>query len=323
MGQVLSRLPKQQHPDLLVGIDTGDDAAVYRLSKDVALVQTVDYFPPIVDDPYAYGAIAAANALSDVYAMGGKPLTALNILCYPVDGDRGVLAEILRGGYAKAAEAGVLIVGGHTIDDAEPKYGLAVTGLVRPGRQVTNAGAKPGDLLVLTKPLGTGAITTAAKDGKAPAKALRIAIACMTTLNRAASEAMVSVGVNACTDVTGFGLLGHLRGMTKGSGVSARLHLSAVPALPKTKELIAAGAVPDGTRRNLGSLERWVRWHPAISPEDKLFLCDAQTSGGLLIAVPKRKLTRLLMELGAKGVEQAATIGEIEAGQAGRISVEP
>jgi selenide,water dikinase len=319
----LSRLPKQQHPDLLVGIETGDDAAVFRLTKSLALVQTVDFFPPIVDDPYDFGAIAVANALSDIYAMGGTPITALNILCYPVDMDREPLAEILRGGYEKAAEAGVLIVGGHTIDDAEPKYGLSVTGVVKPGKQVTNAGAKPGDVLVLTKPLGTGAITTAAKNDKADPAVLRLAVQMMATLNHAASDAMVAVGVNACTDVTGFGLLGHLYGMVKGSGVGARVSLSAVPALPGARELIAAGIVPGGTERNFASIGKRVRWGRGLDKAAKLFLCDAQTSGGLLIAVPPARANALRRKLRASGVQTVATIGEITSGPLGEITVEP
>ena len=307
----MSKLPKQQHRDLLVGIETGDDAAVFRLTNELALVQTVDFFPPIVDDPYDFGAIAVANAVSDIYAMGGSPLTALNIVCYPVDLDRGILAEILRGGYDKAAEAGLLIVGGHTVDDAEPKYGLAVTGIVKPGKQITNANAKPGDALVLTKPLGTGAITTAAKNGTAPPGVLRPAVEMMATLNHAASDVMVAVGVNACTDVTGFGLLGHLWGMVKGSGVGARVRLADVPALPGAREIIRGGTVPGGTRRNLDSIGKHVRWSSGLTEHDQLFLCDAQTSGGLLLSVPRDRLDKLLAALKANNLQTAGVIGEV------------
>lgn len=308
---MLRQLPEVSDPNLLVGVSTGDDAAVYKLSARVALVQTVDFFPPIVDDPYTYGAIAAANALSDVYAMGGTPLLALNIVGFPVSLPKEVLRRILKGGAEKAAEAGVLIVGGHTVDDEEPKYGLAVTGLVQPGKQVTNAGARPGDVLVLTKPIGTGIITTAGKEGRVPAKVLREAIRHMTTLNHAAADAMVRVEVHAATDVTGFGLLGHLRPMLKASGATARVTASAVPMLAGARALAEQGVAPGGTRRNLESLNTAVRWGRAVDEHTRLLLCDAQTSGGLLIAVPRRKLKRLVAELRGSGVETAAVIGEV------------
>ena len=311
------------HPDLLVGIETGDDAAVYRLNDETALVLTVDFFPPITDDPFEFGAIAAANSLSDVYAMGGKPLLALNIVGFPASLDKAVLAEVLRGGYAKAAEAGCLIVGGHTVDDPEPKYGLAVVGLVHPGKQVTNAGARPGDVLVLTKPLGTGIITTAGKQRKAPKEVLQRAVAVMSTLNRAAAEAMVRVGPHACTDITGFGLMGHLRGMVRGSKVAAQVHLGQVPVLPGAWELLDQGVAPGGTHRNLKGVADTVQWHPSLTQREQLLLCDAQTSGGLLISVAKNKLARLLEELKAAGVEEAAVIGEITAGPAGQILALP
>lgn len=232
--QVLSRVPVMTHPDLLVGTETGDDAAVYRLNDETALIVTVDFFPPITDDPFEFGLIAAANALSDVYAMGGKPLVALNIMGFPASLDKGILGEVLRGGYTKASEAGCLIVGGHTVDDPEPKYGLSVVGIVEPGKQVTNAGAKPGDVLVLTKPLGTGIITTAGKQGKVSPEVLQGAVEAMATLNRAASEVMMRVGVHAATDITGFGLMGHLSSMVKGSRVTAQVGLDQVPVLPGT-----------------------------------------------------------------------------------------
>jgi selenide,water dikinase len=311
------------HPDLLVGIETGDDAAVYRLNDETALVLTVDFFPPITDDPYEFGAIAAANSLSDVYAMGGKPLLALNIVGFPASLDKAVLAEILRGGYAKAAEAGCLIVGGHTVDDPEPKYGLSVVGLVHPGKQVTNAGARPGDVLVLTKPLGTGIITTAGKQRKAPKDVLQRAVDVMSTLNRAAAEAMISVGPHACTDITGFGLMGHLRGMVRGSKVAAQVHLAQVPVLPGAWELLDQGVAPGGTHRNLKGVADTVQWHPSLTQREQLLLCDAQTSGGLLISVAKNKLARLLEELKAAGVDEAAVIGEITAEPAGQIRALP
>ena len=319
--QVLSGLPIISHPDLLVGTEAGDDAAVYRVDGDTALIFTVDFFPPITDDLYDYGAIAAANSLSDVYAMGGKPLLALNVVGFPAALAKDLLGEVLRGGYAKAAEAGCLIVGGHTVDDAEPKYGLAVVGTVKPGHQVSNAGAQPGDSLVLTKPLGTGIITTAAKQGKAPADVLQAAVDNMAALNLAACEAMTAVGVNACTDITGFGLMGHLMSMVRGSKVGANVRSNSVPLLPGTRELLGQGAVPGGTQRNLHGVADSVRWHAEMTEEEQLLLCDAQTSGGLLISVPSHKTDELLSQLRAAAVPIAAVVGEITAGPPGEIQV--
>lgn len=308
---MLRQLPQVTDPNLLVGINTMDDAAVYRLNDSVALVQTVDFFPPVVDDPYYFGAIAVANAVSDVYAMGGRPLTGLNIVCFPIEGvPYEVLADILRGGADKAAEAGLLIVGGHTIDDKEPKYGVAVTGLVAPGKQVTNAGARPGDQLYLTKPLGIGIITTAMKAGVASEATIAEALRVMATLNKAASEAMVQVGVSACTDVTGYGLLGHLLEMARGSGVSATIFKSKVPVLQEAWTLADAGVVPGGTFRNMAYLKGQVEWRPETNELDEMVLADAQTSGGLLIAVPPHKAKALEAALAAAGVETIAHIGE-------------
>ena len=318
---MLRQLPKVTAPDLLVGTETGDDAAVYRLREDLALVQTVDFFPPIVDDPYHFGAIAVANAVSDVYAMGGTPLLGLNILAFPVELPKEVLGEVLRGGYDKAAEAGLHIVGGHTVDDKEPKYGLAVTGLIRPGEQVTNAGAWPGDALVLTKPIGTGIITTAGKDGVVPPDVLANAIVTMETLNKGASQAMMHVGVNACTDVTGFGLLGHLKAMMTASGAAAGISWSKVPLLPGLWDLAEAGIAPGGTHRNLDSLGHLVTWDESLSGTVKLVLSDAQTSGGLLISMPREKLDSLMREMEKHGVSGVAVIGEVVEGEAGAIHV--
>ncbi len=306
----------------MVGTQTGDDAAVYRLRDDLALVQTVDFFPPIVDDPYHFGAIAVANALSDVYAMGGTPLLALNLVGFPVGLPREILVSILRGGYEKAAEAGVLIVGGHTVDDAEPKYGLAVTGLIKPGDQITNSGAKPGDVLVLTKPIGTGIITTAGKNQAVDAGVLAGAVALMETLNRGASNAMAHVGVNASTDVTGFGLLGHLNAMMQGSGTSARVYWSKVPLIPGLWELAEQGIAPGGTQRNLDSMGDSVRWHESLSHTEQVVLCDAQTSGGLLISVPRDRLDVLLEQLERHGVAGAAVIGEVTDSKAWTVEVD-
>jgi selenide,water dikinase len=299
------------HPNLLVGTKTGDDAAVYRLNDETALVFSVDFFPPIIDDPFTFGSIAAANSFSDIYAMGGKPLLALNIVGFPVDLPNDILGDVLRGGYAKAAEAGCLIVGGHTVDDSEPKYGLSVVGLVKPGKQITNNGAQPGDVLVLTKPLGTGIITTAAKEGKAPADVLQSAVDTMITLNEASSESMIKIGVNSCTDVTGFGLIGHLQSMAQGSKVSAQIHLGKVPVLRGSWELLDQNIAPGGTHRNLQNVTKSVDWAHDLSEQEQLLLCDAQTSGGLLISIARNKVEALLTELEIAGVPHAAVVGEI------------
>lgn len=288
---------------------------MYRLDDNTALIQTLDFFPPIVDDPYLYGQIAAANALSDVYAMGGRPLLALNIVGFPIDLPKEILGEILRGGGAKAQEAGVLIVGGHTVDDQEPKYGLAVTGLVSPGAEVTNAGAQPGDVLVLTKPIGTGIITTAGKQQRVPDDVLANAVSEMATLNRAAAEAMTAAGANACADVTGFGLLGHLRAICQGSGVGARVNFGAVPQIEGAWELLESGIAPGGTHRNLASIDDVVEWN-GLGENERLLLVDAQTSGGLLISVAKDGLDRLLAALEEAGVETRAVVGEVVAREA-------
>jgi selenide,water dikinase len=312
-----------EDPNLLVGTATGDDAGVYRLSADTALVLTVDFFPPIVDDPTSFGAIAVANSLSDIYAMGGRPLLGLNIVGFPVELPKHILGDILKGGYAKAQEAGCLIIGGHTVDDREPKYGLAVVGLVEPGKQVTNAAARPGDTLVLTKPLGTGIITTAGKQGVVRREVLEEAISVMGTLNRAACEAMVSVGVNACTDVTGFGLIGHLDTMMRASGTGCTLQLSSIPVLPGAWELVGQGIAPGGTHRNLDGVGGHVRWHQEISEDGRLLLCDAQTSGGLLISVPESRAAALLGALEAGGVRGARVIGQVHDGGRKGIEVVP
>jgi len=286
---LLAELPRPTDPALLVGLETADDAAVYRLSDELALVSTVDFFTPIVDDPYNFGRIAAANALSDVYAMGGTPLTALNLVAFPLDAlGAPVLAEILRGGADVAREAGVSIVGGHSIDDPEPKYGLAVTGTVHPDRILRNAGARPGDLLYLTKPLGGGVASTATKRGKASGELIAAAVAAMTTLNRDGARAALAAGAHAMTDVTGFGLLGHLREMVEASGVGAEVDAGAVPVLPEVLELLSAPEPPiaGGTRRNRGWVEDSVDFSPDVPEERRWLLCDAMTSGGLLVAVP-------------------------------------
>ena len=301
-----------QHDDLLVGFDTSDDAAVYRLTDDLAVVQTIDFFPPIVDDPYDFGVIAAVNALSDVYAMGGVPLLALNIVCFPEDLPKEVLGRILLGGMDVAKEAGIVVAGGHTVKDREPKYGMSVTGIVRPDSIITNAAAAIGDDLVLTKPLGTGIITTAAKAGVTDDATLAGAIEIMRQLNRAAGEVMVEAKVKSATDITGFGLVGHLLGMLRASGTAAKLRFSDVPLLPGVRELADRGVVPGGTRNNFDAFDSEVAWGSDITDEEKLILCDAQTSGGLLMAVPPASIQAVLDGLAQRGV-MGAIIGRVVA----------
>jgi selenide,water dikinase len=316
-------LPPIVDPNVLVGPETCDDAAIYRLTDALALVLTVDYFTPIVDDPHAFGQIAAANSLSDVYAMGGRPIAMLSIVGFPRDKlPMSVLGEILRGGAEKAQEAGVSVVGGHSIDDAEPKIGYAVVGLVQPGRVWRNVGARPGDALVLTKALGTGIISTAIKQAKAPERAVTAAIRTMASLNRAAAEAAATVPVHAATDVTGFGLLGHLRAMTQGSKVRVRLHAARIPLLPDVVALAEAGLVPGGTKRNLRAVAGTVQWDPGLSEPLRAVIGDAQTSGGLLVATPDG--AAFLQALAAAGVEGAVQIGEVLGEDAlGTIEVTP
>ena len=284
---------------------------------------TVDFFPPIVDEPFQFGEIAAANSLSDVYAMGGTPLLAMNIVGFPVTLDKDILGEVLKGGYSKAAEAECLIVGGHTVDDPEPKYGLSVVGTVEPGKQISNAAAQPGDVLVLTKPLGTGIITTAGKQGVCPPQVLQEAVATMSALNREGANAMIKVGVHSATDVTGFGLMGHLQSMVRGSRVGAEIQLGNVPVLPGAWDLLMQGVAPGGTHRNLQSVAGSAQWHPELSEEEQLLLCDAQTSGGLLIAVSGEKQDELLAELKSTGVAGAVVVGRITEGPVGQIQVIP
>jgi selenide,water dikinase len=291
------------------------------LRPDLALVVTTDFFTPVVDDPYVFGAIAAANALSDIYAMGAAPLMAVNLVAFPIkELPPSVLSDILRGGVDKVHEAGIDILGGHSIDDHEPKYGLAVIGTVNPDRVVRNRGGRSGDRLVLTKPLGTGIITTAIKHAVAPANAEEAAVASMLRLNRDAAAAMTAVGVHAATDVTGFGLLGHLHYLAHASRVAARIEAAAVPLLPETEELADAGEVPGGTRNNERFLYGKVRWLAQVSAARQTVLSDAQTSGGLLIAVAPEKADRLATALAGRGVAHAE-IGQLVGGAPGSIDV--
>jgi len=323
LAQVLRRmhnLPAVDHPDLLVGISGGgDDAGVFRLSDDLALVQTVDFFTPIVDDPGDWGRIAAANALSDVYAMGGRPLTALQLVGWPRDDlPFELLGEVIEGGAAVLAAAGCTLVGGHSIDDREPKYGFAVTGVVHPGKVVTNVGARPGDVLVLTKPIGTGLVTTGIKQGVVSDRDAAAVVSIMAALNDGASRAMVSSGARAATDVTGFGLLGHLAEMLTGD-LDAELDADAVPVIPGALALAERGIAPGGTRRNLEHATAFTDFG-GLPEARRLLLADAQTSGGLLVAVPAGRTERLLTALGAEGTAVSAVIGGFAAGT-GRIRV--
>ncbi len=322
LEEILRQIPRRDHPDLIVGTETSDDAAVYRLGPDLAVVATLDFFTPIVDDPRAFGAIAAANALSDIYAMGARPLFALNIVGFPLRRlPLDVLREILAGADEIAAAADIPIAGGHSIDDTEPKFGWSVTGLVHPDRILANDTACAGDALLLTKPIGLGVLATAAKRGAASAESIARATQVMTTLNRAAAEAMAGYRVSACTDITGFGLVGHLLEMTRGSGVDAELWAARVPMLAEARELAAAGIVPGGTRDNLAHAEVWTAWDGSIAPVDRLLLCDAQTSGGLLISLPAADARSLREDLQRGGVADAAVIGRVTAAGEGRVRV--
>jgi selenide,water dikinase len=321
---LLGGLPRVTDPNVLIGSSTADDAAVYRIDDERALVLTTDFFTPIVDEPYDFGAVAAANALSDVYAMGGTPLTALNIVGFPdAELDVSVLGEILRGGADKAREAGIDIVGGHTIKTDEPIYGLAVTGMVHPKRIAANSGGRPGDVLVLTKPLGLGIVTTAAKQDRDSAGAIAEAIRLMSTLNRAAAEAMGRAGTSAhaCTDITGFGLLGHLRNLTAASGCAAILRQDAVPVLDAAWSYVREGIAPGGTHANWRFLGDWVEYASGVDKSAQLVLCDAQTSGGLLIAIAPAAVDALCDDLRSRGAPCAAVIGELVDGRAGHIRV--
>jgi selenide,water dikinase len=310
---IVRDLPAATAPDLLVGSATADDAAVWRISDDLALVQTVDFFTPVVDDPYDFGRIAAANALSDVYAMGGRPLTALNLVAWPLDTlGPDALREVLRGGLEVVRDAGAEVVGGHSIDDPEPKFGLAVTGVVHPDRLVTNAGGRAGDALVLTKPLGVGAVVTARKRGGADDELLARAVEVMTTLNAAASDAAVEAGASAITDVTGFGLLGHLHALARESGVAAEVDATAVPAIEGVEELLADdAAVSGGSRANRGYAEEFASIAEGVARWRERLVCDATTSGGLLVAIDPARV----------GAVPGVVVGRLVAGPPGAIAV--
>lgn len=312
MAQVLRLLPKQDPvPELLVGHETSDDAGVYQLTEDIALIQTLDYFTPIVDDPYMFGQIAAANALSDVYAMGGEPKTVLNIVGYPIKklGSE-ILAQILNGAAAKVKEAGAVTVGGHSIDDQEPKFGLSVTGIVHPQKIWKNVGAVPGDVLVLTKPIGVGILTTGIKRGAVTLAQEETVTATMASLNKTAAELLKQYHPHAVTDVTGFGLLGHGSEMARGSEVSLEIFYQKVPVLEGTYELAEKGVVPGGSKANLKWLQEDIDFG-SLSTEEQLVLCDAITSGGLLVSLPESESSQYINDLHQNGLIQASIVGRV------------
>ena len=309
-------------PNLLVGNRTSDDAAVYRLNNECALVQSVDVFTPVVDDPYTFGLIAAANSLSDIYAMGARPILALSIIGFPVEKlPMSDMSLILKGGIDKAREAGIEVAGGHSIEDNEPKYGLCVTGLVHPERIYRNSKARAGDVLFLTKPLGSGVIAQAIKKGCAEAEEVAEAVAVMGELNKKASEAMVSVNASACTDITGFGLLGHLIEVLQASELAAELTFSKVPLLKGVHRHIQAGVFPGGTRKILDFYQSHLHWAEGLAEEASLILADPQTSGGLLIAMPESRIGELRTAFAEQGVETWAEIGRVVDGPAGHVEI--
>ena len=310
-------------PNLIVGMEHAEDAGVYKLRDDLAIIQTVDFFTPIVDDPYTFGQIAVTNALSDVYAMGGRPLTALNIVCFPVKKmDMSILHRILHGGLDKMREAGVLLIGGHSIDDDEPKYGLSVTGVIHPDKVLLNRGAKVGDKLILTKPLGTGIVSTALKDELAGEELVAKSVKCMITLNKDAAELMQEMpGVHACTDVTGFGFLGHALEMIENSDVGMMIRASSVPFFPEIQEFVKTGVVPGGLHRNRQYRTKLIEVDLSCPDWMVDILFDPQTAGGLLIALPEVQAEKLIGKMHARGITEAAIVGEVISKPKGKIRI--
>ncbi len=315
-------MPLISHPNLIVGMEHAEDAGVYKLREDLAIVLSLDFFTPIVDDPYTFGQIAAANSLSDIYAMGGTPITAMNIIAFPIKTmDISILQEALKGGLDKMREAEVLLVGGHSVEDNEFKYGLSVTGTINPQKVFYNKGARAGDKLILTKPLGTGIINTALKGGLAEEDHVAKAIECMSSLNRKAAELMAEVEVHACTDVTGFGLLGHACEMIGGEDVGVMIYSSKVPIITGTEEYAAMGLIPAGTIRNRDFNLHMIQTSAEITDEKLLILFDAQTSGGLLFSVSSQQAEGLLKRLHEEGIKEAAIVGEVVSEPKGKIMV--
>lgn len=311
LGGILDRLPKWADPNLIIGTENFSDSGVYRVTPDLALVLTIDFFPPVLDDPYLYGQAAAANAISDVYCMGARPITALNMLCCPKTVDRAVLGEIMRGGAEKVHEAGATIVGGHSVESEQISYGFAVVGTVHPDKVITNAGAKVGDRLILTKPLGVGLLTTGVKRGVTPPDLARRVGETMARLNKSASEAMVAAGAHAATDITGFGLVGHARNVASGSGKTFELSVKALPVFPEWKEFHAKGCISGGSKRNREAAAEYLEVGKGVSDAEVDLCCDAQTSGGLLIAVAAKQADKLVEKLRAGGDTVAAVVGEV------------
>ncbi|KZE65995.1 selenide, water dikinase [Fictibacillus phosphorivorans] len=310
----MRHLPEREYdPNLLVGLDTSDDAGVYKLTEDLAMIQTVDFFTPIVDDPYMFGQIAAANSLSDVYAMGGRPTTVMNIVGFPIKTlGHDVLAEILKGAADKVKESGAVLVGGHSIDDSEPKFGLSVTGLVHPSKVFKNVGARPGDVLVLTKPIGVGIQTTAIKNNKLSEKQIELVSETMAALNKTAAECLDGLSPNAVTDVTGFGLLGHATEMAKGTGgISIQIDFESVPLLSGTNELAQAGIIPGGSKANHRWIQDDVIYRENLEEWQQLILCDAVTSGGLLVSLSEDEAAEYLKRLRSKGNKDACIVGRV------------
>ncbi|MBM3175848.1 MAG: selenide, water dikinase SelD [Chloroflexi bacterium] len=322
LDKALCGLPVITDKNVLRGMDSLDDAGVYKLSDDLALIQTVDFFTPIVDDPYDFGQIAAANALSDVYAMGGKPLTAMNIVCFPTKKlDISTLQEILKGGIDKMKEAGVVLVGGHSVDDPELKYGLSVTGTIHPDKILATSGAKPGDKLILTKPLGTGILSTATKAGKTSKQTTARVTRSMAALNKLASELMQEVGAHACTDITGFGFLGHISQLAHNSKVGIKINNDSIPYFTEAEEFALVGLLPGGLHRNREFYSRMVRFAEIVPQFMQDILYDPQTSGGLLISLAPDAAERLLERLHKTGIKEATIVGEVVARPAGKILV--
>lgn len=322
LQEVLQNLPASiPNNNVLVGLDTSDDAGVYQLNEELAIVQTLDFFTPIVDNPYDFGQVAAANAVSDVYAMGGTPVTALNIVAFPIAQlEKSILSAILEGAKDKLNEASIALVGGHSIDDEEPKFGLSVTGTIHPGKIRTNTGAKPGDKLILTKPIGVGIMTSSLKKGLLSEEEIQLVTKVMTTLNKTAMEVSQSYDINASTDVTGFGLLGHLTEIAQGSDVGVQIDYNSVPVLPRVHELAEAGHIPGGSKSNFQYVEKQIHFAESLQQIDKWILTDAVTSGGLLLSVPGEEAISLEKALRAKGVD-ASIIGEVTENTPGKIDV--
>ena len=320
---MLSYLPKTEpHPDLIVGLDTSDDAGVYRISDEMALVQSVDYFTPIVDNPYDFGRIAAANALSDIYAMGGTPITVMNLVGFPIYKlDRKILAEILRGGAQKVQEAGATLIGGHSIDDVDPKFGMAVTGVIHPQKVWANSTAKPGDALILTKPIGMGITSKAIKEGVATPEEIAEAVKWMAMLNKYAADVAHRYPVSAVTDVTGFGLLGHALEMVQGAGVGLELYASREPVLDGTRRLADSGLIPSGSKRSKAFVKDHIDFEPTLDDLTRSIFADAVTSGGLLVALPEVYATEFLHEVRQAGMEKSEWIGKFTETSPNRIKV--